>query len=472
MLIGGFYMLAINFILNSLNDFLYTYILIGLLVICGIYFSFKTKFVQIRYFSESLRLIREKSSKAQISSFQALMISTASRVGTGNIAGITTALVSGGPSSVFWMWIMAIFGTASAFVESTLAQIYKVYDDDGVSFRGGPAYYIQSALGKRNIGILFSSLLILCFSCGFNALQSYQISSSFDYYIPEYGQNIWHFVIGTVLSLITALVIFGGTHRIGFISSAVVPFMASIYIGVGVYITFINLDKLPAIVSLIIKDAMDFKSIFGGFAGSAVLIGIKRGLFSNEAGMGSAPNASATADVSHPVKQGIVQVLSVFIDTLICTATAFIILSSKINLDGHLDGIPLVQQALNNELGKFGIHFISISIFLFAFSSIIGNYCYSESNILFIHDSPKLLTAFRIFCILPVFLGAISSSDLVWNFADICMGLMSIVNIISILLLSDRVIICLKDYSKQKAKGIEPCFNALKCDIKDTHLWK
>ncbi len=462
----------INVILSNLNSFLYTYILIALLVVCGIYFSFKTKFVQIRYFCESLRLIREKSSGEKISSFQALMISTASRIGTGNIAGITTAIVSGGPGSIFWMWIMAIFGTASAFMESTLAQIYKVRDDDEVSFRGGPAYYIQSALGRRDIGILFSSLLILCFSCGFNALQSHQISSSFEYYIPGYIHGFWPFAVGAVLAFLTAIIIFGGTHRIGFISAVVVPVMASIYIGVGIYIIFINLDKLPEIVSLIVKDALDFRSIMGGFAGSAVLIGIKRGLFSNEAGMGSAPNASATADVSHPIKQGIVQVLSVFIDTLICTATAIIVLASGVELNGKYDGIPLVQQALNSELGGWGIHFISISIFLFAFSSIIGNYCYSESNILFIYDSPKLLFAFRAFCVLPVFLGAIASSSLVWNFADICMGLMSIVNIVSVLMLSNIVIIALKDYAKQKSEGKEPAFNAVKCGIKGTQLWR
>lgn len=469
---GYFYMPDINIILSNLNDFLYTYILIALLVICGIYFSFKTKFVQIRYFFESLKLIREKSSGEKISSFQALMISTASRIGTGNIAGITTALVSGGPGSIFWMWVMSVLGTASAFMESTLAQIYKVRDDDGTSFRGGPAYYIQSALGRRDIGILFSSLLILCFSCGFNALQAHQISSSFEYYVPGYMQSFWPFVVGAILSTLTAIIIFGGTHRIGFISSVVVPFMASLYIGAGIYIIFINLDKLPEIISLIIKEALDFKSIIGGFAGSSVLIGVKRGLFSNEAGMGSAPNASATADVSHPVKQGIVQVLSVCIDTLICTATAFLVLASGVELDGKYDGIPLVQQALNSELGSLGIHFISISIFLFAFSSIIGNYCYSESNILFIYDSHKLLLVFRAFCVLPVFLGAISSSSLAWNFADICMGLMSIVNIISVLLLSNIVIIVLKDYAKQKSEGKEPRFNAIDCKIKGTHLWK
>ena len=462
----------VDFILSSINDFLYTYILIALLVFCGLYFSLKTKFVQIRYFKESLKLISEKSSKNKVSSFQSLMISTASRVGTGNIAGIAAALVTGGPGAIFWMWVMSILASASAFVESTLAQIYKVYDKDGVSFRGGPAYYIKSALHSKKLGILFSLLLILCFSCGFNALQSYQISSSFEYYIPGYKHSILPFVAGIILSFFMALAIFGGTHRIGFISSVLVPIMASLYIGLGIYIIFVNLDRLPSVIYLIFNEALNFKAILGGGSGSAILIGIKRGLFSNEAGMGSAPNASAAADISHPAKQGIVQVLSVFIDTMICTATAFIILSSGVNLNGNLNGIPLIQQALNSEIGVLGIHFISISIFLFAFSSIIGNYCYSESNILFIHDSPKILLAFRVFCILPVFIGAISSSELVWNFADICMGLMSIVNIVAILLLSDTAIKCLKDYSNQLSRGKDPEFNAPKCGIRDTALWR
>lgn len=463
----------LDFILSGINDFLYTYLLIALLMVCGIYFSIKTKFVQFRFFKDSIALIAEKTSGDRISSFQALMISTASRVGTGNIAGITTALVSGGPGAIFWMWIMAIIGSSSAFIESTLAQIYKIRDDDGISFRGGPAYYIQMALGKRSIGTLFSVLLILCFSYGFNALQANTISSSFEYYIPNYKESIWPFVTGIVLSCLTALVIFGGVHRIGFISSFVVPIMASIYLIVGLYITLINADKLPYVFSSVMSSAMDFKAIFGGFAGSVVLNGIKRGLLSNEAGMGSAPNASATADVSHPAKQGIVQVFSVFIDTiLICTTTALIVLLSDINLDGSIDGIPLVQKALSGELGAMGIHFITLSIFLFAFSSIIGNYCYSESNILFIHDSNLILQTFRVSCMLPVFLGSIASSGIIWSIADILMGLMSLVNIISILLLSKRAAVCLEDYSRQKAMGKDPVFSATLCGITDTEQWK
>lgn len=459
--------------LSNINNFLYSNILIALLVLCGLYFTFRTKFVQLRLLPESIKLMTEKSSGNRVSSFQALMISTASKVGTGNIAGITTALVAGGPGAIFWMWIMAFLGSASAFVESTLAQIYKVNDKDENSFRGGPSYYIQMALGKRSIGILFSVLLISCFAIGFNALQAYNISSSFQYYIPGYEHSIWPLVVGIVLGIFTAFIIFGGVHRIGFISSIIVPIMAIIYLSLGVFITLRNIDKLPSMFSVIFSKAFDFKSIFGGFAGSAVLIGIKRGLFSNEAGMGSAPNAAATADVSHPVKQGIVQVLSVFIDTfLICTTTAFIIMLSGVAIDGHADGIPLVQEALNGQIGTIGIHFMTFSIFAFAFSSIIGNYCYAESNLLFIKDNHYVLNIFRAMCIIPVILGAMASAEVVWNFADICMGLMAIVNIIAILLLTKRSTIALNDYSKQKSQNKDPIFNAPANGIYDTMFWK
>lgn len=344
-----------NNLLASLNDFLYSYILIFLLVAAGIYFSIRTKFVQFRLIGDAIKALKEKAEKndngKSVSSFQALMISTASRVGTGNIAGIATAIVAGGPGAVFWMWVMAIVGGASAFVESTLAQVYKV--KDGKEFRGGPSYYIERALGKRWLGVLFSILLIACFAYVFNGLQTYNMSSALEYYIPNYSDTILPAVVGLLIAAATAFVIFGGVHRIGFISSVIVPIMAGIYILMGIFITLTNLDRVPEMFSLIFEGAFDFRAIFGGFAGSTVLIGIKRGLFSNEAGMGSAPNASATATVSHPVKQGMVQVLSVFIDTLmICTTTAFILLLSGVTgIPEKLDGIPYVQAAISANVG-------------------------------------------------------------------------------------------------------------------------
>lgn len=400
------------------------------------------------------------------------MISTASRVGTGNIAGIATAIVAGGPGAVFWMWVMAIVGGASAFVESTLAQVYKV--KDGKEFRGGPSYYIERALGKRWLGVLFSILLIACFAYGFNGLQTYNMSSALEYYIPNYSDTILPAVVGLLIAAATAFVIFGGVHRIGFISSVIVPIMAGIYILMGIFITLTNLDRVPEMFSLIFEGAFDFRAIFGGFAGSTVLIGIKRGLFSNEAGMGSAPNASATATVSHPVKQGMVQVLSVFIDTLmICTTTAFILLLSGVTgIPEKLDGIPYVQAAISANVGSLGIHFITFSIFAFAFTSLIGNYYYAESNILFIKNNRILLNVFRITCLIAIFLGAQADFSTVWNLADVLMGFMAIENILVIFLLGGIAFKVLDDYTKQKKQGIDPVFKAKNVGLNNTDTWK
>lgn len=465
-----------NNLLASLNDFLYSYILIFLLVAAGIYFSIRTKFVQFRLIGDAIKALKEKAEKndngKSVSSFQALMISTASRVGTGNIAGIATAIVAGGPGAVFWMWVMAIVGGASAFVESTLAQVYKV--KDGKEFRGGPSYYIERALGKRWLGVLFSILLIACFAYGFNGLQTYNMSSALEYYIPNYSDTILPAVVGLLIAAATAFVIFGGVHRIGFISSVIVPIMAGIYILMGIFITLTNLDRVPEMFSLIFEGAFDFRAIFGGFAGSTVLIGIKRGLFSNEAGMGSAPNASATATVSHPVKQGMVQVLSVFIDTLmICTTTAFILLLSGVTgIPEKLDGIPYVQAAISANVGSLGIHFITFSIFAFAFTSLIGNYYYAESNILFIKNNRILLNVFRITCLIAIFLGAQADFSTVWNLADVLMGFMAIENILVIFLLGGIAFKVLDDYTKQKKQGIDLVFKAKNVGLNNTDTWK
>ena len=453
--------------LSILNEFLYSNILILLLVVTGLYFSIKTKFVQFRLFPEGIRLLKEKSKhENSVSSFQALMISTASRVGTGNIAGVATALAAGGPGSIFWMWLTAFIGGASAFIESTLAQVCK--EKDGEAFRGGPAYYIEKALKKRWLGIVFSCLLIACFIFGFNPLQAYNVSSAVEYYFEN--NQVVSVIIGIILALITALVIFGGVHRIGIISSTVVPIMAVLYILIGLYITLTNIDKLPTIFADIFSQAFDFNAIIGGFSGSCVIYGIKRGLFSNEAGMGSAPNAGATADVSHPVKQGLVQTISVFIDTiLICSTTAFMLLNY--GTDSGLTGMPYVQQAIFVEIGEYGIHFITISIFLFAFSSLIGNYCYAESNLKFIINNKKILFIFRIITIIVIFLGAQANFNTIWNLADILMGFMAILNIIVILFLGKIAIKCLNDYCCQKKSNIDPVFNPEKLNIKGTTYW-
>lgn len=466
---------SINQVLGSVSNFMYTYILIIMLVAAGLWFTLRTRFVQFRLFPEALRVLTEKKRDGKdISSFQALMISTASRVGTGNIAGVATAIAAstaiGGYGAIFWMWLLALIGAASAFIESTLAQLYK--QKNGTDFVGGPAYYIQKALGSRKLGVLFSVLLIACFAYGFNALQSFNAGSSLKYYIPEYDSSFWPYLVGGILALLTALTIFGGVHRISGLVSAVVPVMAFIYIGLGLYITFSNLSDVPAMFAMIFEQAFNTQAIFGGFAGSCVMQGIKRGLYSNEAGMGSAPNAAAAADVSHPVKQGLVQMLSVFIDTiLICTTTAFMLLLSGVPIDESVQGMDYVQAAVFQQVGEFGPLFITISIFLFAFSSLVGNYYYTETNFKFIRDSRIGLLVFRCSCVAAIFIGALLDFSTVWTLADILMGLMAMVNLVVILLLGNKALAALKDYTSQRRKGENPVFRAKDTGIGDPEVW-
>ena len=466
----------LNIVLGQLNDIMYTYVLIILLLGTGIYFTIRTRGVQFRLLKDGIKSMLEKAEEGEdgqkkVSSFQALMISTASRVGTGNIAGIATAIAAGGKGAVFWMWVTALIGGASAFIESTLAQIYKVKENG--QFRGGPSYYMERALGKRWMGILFSILLIICFAYGFNGLQAFNMSSALQYYIKDYSNTPVPVILGVVLAAATAWVIWGGVHRIGFISSVLVPIMAGLYILIGLVTMILHITELPRVFGEIFESAFDVKAIMGGLAGSCVVIGIKRGLFSNEAGMGSAPNASASAEVDHPVKQGLVQIISVFIDTLlICSSTAMMLLVSGVEgISGTLDGIPYVQAAISANVGDWGIHFITISIFAFAFSSVIGNYYYAESNILFIKNSKVLLHLFRVTCVLAVFAGALADFSLAWNLADVTMGFMAIVNIIAILLLGNTAIKTLKDYEAQKKEGKNPVFDEKRINLTGT-VWK
>ena len=452
---------------GQIDGFLYTYILLALLVIVGIYYTIRTKAVRSAYIKDMFTQITEKKhveGKRSISSFQALMVSTASRVGTGNIAGVATALATGGPGAVFWMGLMAIVGAASAFIESTLARIWKVRGKDG-EFRGGPAYYIHQALGSRGTGVLFSVLLILCFAFGFNGLQAFNATSALEYYLPGESMPKAAIASGIVLAVMTAAVIFGGTKRISVITSIVVPIMAVAYIAIALWTTITNITWLPQVFALVFSSAFDFQSIFGGFAGSVVMLGIKRGLYSNEAGMGSAPNAAATASVSHPVKQGLVQSLSVYIDTLlICTCSAMMVLVFYVQdpaAAANLNGMPLVQMAVNNSVGEAGIHFITFAIFAFAYSSLIGNYFYAESNLRFIkgdskgaaHGLPHRVPARHL-------LRRHEQLRSAWNLADIFMGLMAIMNLIAILLLGKWALAALDDYSAQRKAGKDPVFVA------------
>ncbi len=435
-------------ILTKFDDILYTWCLIYMLTGAGIYFTIRTGFVQIRLFKDCIKcMFEKKTGEGGISSFQALMIATASRVGTGNMAGVATAIVVGGPGAAFWMWLMAILGAASAFIESTLAQI---------------------------LGIIFAISLIATFAFGFNGLQSYNIVSTMEYYVPNLHNSPVPLVIGVILFMASLYLFFAGSEKIGWLSSVLVPVMSVMYLVMGLLIIILNITEIPAVLASIFKSAFDFKAIFGGFTGSCMVYGIKRGLFSNEAGMGSAPNASASADVSHPAKQGLAQIISVYIDTLlICSATVFILLLTGVyKTDSTLNGIPLLQQSVAAQFGPWAIHIITVAVCMFAFTSIVGNYFYAEANILFITKNKTAMTVFRIAAAFMVLLGALNSMDVAWSLADITMGLEAIVNIVAIVLLGRIAFDALKDYEKQKAEGKDPVFHEKNIGIDNTDIWK
>lgn len=449
----------LNTWISAINDVLWSYILIIMLLGCAIWFTFKTRFVQFRMIKEMIKLLGDSTEKTKngekhISSFQAFAVSLASRVGTGNLAGVATAIAVGGPGAVFWMWIIALLGASSAFVESTLAQLYKRRGKD--SFIGGPAYYMERGLGLRWMGVFFAVLISITFGFAFNSVQSNTICAAWE---GAFGFD--HRIIGGILTVLTILIIFGGIQRIAKVSSIIVPVMALGYVALALGIVLFNIGKLPAVLELIINKAFGWEQAIGGSIGAALMQGIKRGLFSNEAGMGSAPNVAATADVSHPVKQGLIQTLGVFTDTLIiCTCTAFIILFSGAPLDGSVNGVQLTQHALTNEVGSVGSIFVAIAILLFAFSSIIGNYYYGEANIRFVTQKRSVLFTYRLLVGGMVMFGALASLDLAWSLADITMGLMTICNLIAISLLSRQAFLLLKDYIAQKQKGIiSPVFD-------------
>ncbi len=453
---------AIETAVSAVSDALYSYILIIILILSGIYFTVRTKFAPFRLFGEQLKAVMEKpEGEKSVSSFQALMVSTASRVGTGNIVGVSTALCLGGFGSVFWMWVIAIIGSASAFVESTLAQIYKKRGPEG-SY-GGPAYYIETALKCRPLAIVFSVFLILTYGVGFNMLASYNLQSTFSSY-GFYDEKVTPWIIGLVLAVLVGYCLMGGGSRVVKTTSFLVPFMGVAYILVSLIIILLNITSLPDVLSRIFSEAFDFEAIFGGFSGSCVMYGIKRGLFSNEAGVGSAPNASASAEVTHPAKQGLVQVLSVFIDTiLVCSATAFMCMCSGIEPTEALSGAPYVQAALSSTLGAFGPLFITVAMILFAFTTLLGNLFYVDKCIIHILGrvpGKTFMCIYHIIASLVIMLGAGLSADLLWNVADILMGGMTIINIPVILILSKYAIRTLKNYEEQRKLGKEPVFRA------------
>ncbi|MDO4419930.1 MAG: alanine/glycine:cation symporter family protein [Ruminococcus sp.] len=467
-------------IIAFLNDALYSYILIIILILGGIFFTIRTKFVQFRLLKEQIRCVTEKpDKKGSVSSFQALMVSTASRVGTGNIIGVSTAICLGGFGSVFWMWLIAIVGSASAFVESTLAQIFKKKGADGCY--GGPAYYISAALKSRWLAVVFSVFLILTYGVGFNMLASYNLQSTFSAYefyntnvsFSLFGNdvtfNIMPWLIGLVIAGLVAFCLFGGGKRIINATTFIVPVMGVAYILVAIIISLINIPQLPSVFGRIFTEAFNFEAIFGGFSGSCVMYGIKRGLFSNEAGVGSAPNASASAVVSHPVKQGLVQVLSVFIDTLlVCSATAFMCMCSGVEPSAEISGAQYIQLSLNATLGDFGPVFITVAMVFFAFTTLIGNLFYVDKAIKFIigrEPGKVFMTVYHIIASLIIFVGAGLSADLLWNISDVLMGGMTLINMPVIFILGKYVYRALNDYVKQRKEGKEPVFKAKNIDL-------
>lgn len=458
--------------LDKIDGSISTYVMVPLLIIVGLIFTFRTKFVQVIHFKDMIRLLTEGTSKDDekgISSFQAFCMSTASRVGTGNLAGVALAISIGGAGAIFWMWLLAIIGGASSFIESTLAQIYKVKDGD--TYRGGPSYYIQQGLNQRWLGVIFAILITITFGLVFNSAQSNTISEAL---ITVFNNDsIKPIYIGIILAIITALIIFGGVKRIARVSGVIVPIMAVLYIGIAFVVIILNIKEIPAVISLIFRNAFGFEEIVGGTFGGMVMIGIKRGLFSNEAGMGSAPNAAATAEVSHPVKQGLIQTLGVFTDTiLICTCTAMIILLSDVYTVGEVSGIALTQKALSSHIGGFGNIFIAVCIFFFAFSSIIGNYYYGETNLEFINTSKTLLSVYRVFVVIMVILGTIAPLGVVWAASNIFMSLMALINLIVILLLGKKALDALEDYRKQKREGKNPVFTKKSIEgIENVECW-
>ncbi len=464
-------------LLSAVNGVLYYPILIIVLLACGFYFTIRTKFIQFGLLGEAFKVISEKpEGKDDVSSFQALMVSTASRVGTGNIVGVANAICLGGPGAVFWMWIIALIGGASAFIESTLAQIYKKRGSDGVSY-GGPSYYIENALGSRGIGVLFAVALIATYAVGFNMLASFNLQDSFrvyDFYVP--GKTSW--MIGAVLAVLAGYCILGGGKRIIKYTSLLVPVMGVIFVVMALIMIVINAKNMPAMFGMIFEDAFNFKAIFGGVAGSALVQGIKRGLYSNEAGMGSAPNAAASASVSHPVKQGLVQMISVFLDTLvICSATAFMSLASGIAPTEELAGAPFVQASLATVFGRYGNLFITVSLALFAFTTLLGNLYYVDSCLTYLNKktpSKTFMLCYRIIATILIFVGAGMEMSLAWDIADFLMGVMCLINIPSIIILGGTALKALDDYKKQREEGKNPVFKAETIGIDTSKLdyWK
>ena len=465
----------LNSIVGQINTVLWSYVLIALLILSGLFYTIRTGFAQGRLLGDMVALITgklsslrdgEKKVAGQVTGFQAFCIAVASHVGTGNLAGVAIAVAVGGPGALFWMWVIALLGGATSLIENTLAQTYKVKEGNG--FRGGPSYYMEKALGQKTLGYIFSVIVIVTFAFVFNTVQANTIAQAF-----ETTFNMSSAVAGIILAALTALIIFGGLNRIANVVSFMVPIMAIGYVIVALYVLIVNAVHIPGLFMSIIEAAFGLKQAVGGAIGVAMLQGIKRGLYSNEAGMGSAPNAAATSNVSHPVKQGLLQAFGVFVDTiLICSATGFIVLLyPEYNTIGE-KGIKLTQLALSHSVGAWGAGFITLCIFLFAFSSLVGNYYYGEANLEFLTKSKTSMLVFRVLTVACVYLGSVASLGLVWDIADVSMGIMALMNIVVIAILSPKAVAIINDYIKQRKEGKNPVFRAKDIPgLENTECW-
>ena len=461
-------------IFSNITDFIWNYIVIVVMLLCALWFGFRTRFVQITMLKEMFRAVKRSGTtvgdrKRNISSFEAFMISLASRVGVGNLAGVALAITVGGPGAVFWMWVMAIINSVSAFMESTLAQLYKSRRKD--SFIGGPAYYIQKGLHSRTLAVVAVVLNIFTFSFGTCSVQSNTMAiSNFEAFgiSPE--------ITAVLIAVIMLFIVFGGIRRIAKFSSVIVPVMAAAYILVALFVVVVNIREVPTVLLEIVKNAFGIEQIAGGSVGAAFMLGTKRGLFSNEAGMGSAPNAAATADVPHPVNQGLIQTLGVFVDTLcICSCTAFIVMLSASDIPDGTTGIALTQYALSKEIGAWAYPFVALIIFIFGFSTCIGNAYYGEANMRFLTNNGNIIDLFRIVMVLVVVAGALVSLETVWVIMDFLMAFMVVVNLVAITAMGNKVYLLLKNYRMQRKQGIEnPVFRKKEIpalDVRDVECW-
>lgn len=461
----------IQSIVETFNEQYWKFVIV-LLVGAGLWFCATTIVVQIRYIPDMFKAVVEKPSDISagqkgISAFKAFTISAASRVGTGNVAGVAIAISTGGPGAVFWMWMLALMGGATSFVESTLAQAFKVKDH--ASYRGGPAYYITKAWNLKWAATLFVVLITVTYGFVFNAVQSNSISAAMVTSFDADPLKV-KIIVGAVLALLTAVIVFGGVQRIANVTQFIVPIMAVMYIVIGLFVLALNADKIPGMVSSIWEHAFGIREFAGATLGTVIMKGVQRGLFSNEAGMGSVPNAAATASVSHPVKQGLIQTLGVYFDTIVvCSITAFIILLARGDIDSNLTGMEMTQNALASNVGAWGIHFLTVVIIFLAFSSVIGNYYYGESNIEFLSNSKAVLNGFRALVVVCVFAGALGSVPLVWALADTFSGLMATVNLLAILPMGGIAVALLKNFAEQRKQGLNPVFH--RDDVKGIRGW-